>query len=364
LDLAPVVDVNSNPENPVIGVRAFGDAPDLVARHGAAVVRGLQLGGVAACAKHFPGHGDTATDSHLAVPIVAADAATLRRRELVPFAAAAEAGVAAIMTSHVLVPALDDRPATLSSRLLDGVLRGELGFRGTVVTDALDMAGVGGEPALGRTAPAALAAGADLLCLGANQDEAVVATAAGAIADAVLTGELGADRVAGAAASAARLGGPRPAAGAPGASGAGEAAARRALRVSGPPPAQVRAPLVIELRPPANIAAGEPAFGVGDALVERDPGTTVLSLREGDPIPQANGGGRALVAVVRDAVRYPWQRRALAALVRDRPGAVVVELGWPGAPAPDGATLIVTHGGSRMSCRAVAELLTEGASDG
>ena len=362
VDLAPVVDVNSNPDNPVIGVRSFGAAPDLVARHGAAAVRGLQSGGVAACAKHFPGHGDTATDSHLALPVVGADAATLRRRELVPFAAAIEAGVVAIMTSHVLVPALDDRPATLSARVLTGLLREEMGFAGTVVTDALDMAGVGGEAAVGRTAPEALGAGADLLCLGANQDEDVAATATGAVAAAVRAGALGADRLTAAAASAARLGAPRPAAAGGGAPEAGEVGARRALRVIGPTPRPVRAPLVVELRPPANIAAGEAAFGVGDALAARDPGTTVLALREGDPIPSPNG--RALVAVARDAARHPWQRRALAALVAGRPGAVVVELGWPGAPAPDGVTLIVTHGGSRASCRAVAELLSEGASDG
>ena len=119
LDFAPDVDINSNPDNPVIGVRSFGTSPELVARHAAAWTRGLQSAGVAAAAKHFPGHGDTATDSHLALPRVDVDADTLAGRELVPFDAAVEAGTVAVMTSHIVVPALDPhRPATLSPVVL------------------------------------------------------------------------------------------------------------------------------------------------------------------------------------------------------------------------------------------------------
>jgi len=130
LDLAPCVDVNSNPANPVIGVRSFGADPWLVARHSATFVRGLQSSGVAACAKHFPGHGDTSVDSHLDLPRVDADRETLLQRELVPFRVAIEAGVASIMTSHVLLTALDaERPATVSREILIGLLREELGDR-------------------------------------------------------------------------------------------------------------------------------------------------------------------------------------------------------------------------------------------
>ena len=204
LDLAPVVDVNSDPRNPVIGVRSFGADPALVARHTTAYVEGLQSAGVGACAKHFPGHGDTAVDSHLGLPTVDVGLDVLLARELVPFAAAVRAGTLAVMTSHVLLPALDaDRPATLSPAVL-GLLRGELGFDGLLVSDAVDMAGASagrGEPA---AAVLALAAGCDLVCLGADKDEAAHVAVLEAIADAVTDGSLPEARLAEAAGRVAR----------------------------------------------------------------------------------------------------------------------------------------------------------------
>ncbi|PWU61475.1 sugar hydrolase, partial [Micromonospora globispora] len=140
LNYAPDADVNSNPDNPVIGVRSFGADPALVARHTAAWVRGLQAGGVAACAKHFPGHGDTRIDSHHDLPRIGGDRARLDAVELAPFRAAVAAGVQAVMTGHLLVPALDpELPATLSPRILGRLLREELRFQGVVVTDAVEM---------------------------------------------------------------------------------------------------------------------------------------------------------------------------------------------------------------------------------
>ena len=124
LNFAPSVDINSNPDNPVIGVRSFGDTPTVWSAHGAAWITGLQSTGVAATAKHFPGHGDTALDSHLALPVIDRSLAELRERELVPFAAAIEAGVRVVMTSHILLPQLDaDYPATMSGTILGGLLR-------------------------------------------------------------------------------------------------------------------------------------------------------------------------------------------------------------------------------------------------
>ncbi|MEQ6900158.1 glycoside hydrolase family 3 N-terminal domain-containing protein [Nocardioides sp. YIM 152588] len=177
LDLGPVADVNSNPDNPVIGTRSFGATPDLAARHVAAWVRGLQSAGVAACVKHFPGHGDTAQDSHLTLPVLEASEETLAARELPPFAAAVAAGAASVMTSHLVVPALDpELPATLSAPIL-GRLR-ELGFDGAIVSDALDMAGASGEDGSGRGIPEAavlaLVAGADLLCVGPDKEAALI----------------------------------------------------------------------------------------------------------------------------------------------------------------------------------------------
>src|SRR5207248_840352 len=138
LDLAPCADVNSNPDNPVIGIRSFGSDPELVARHVAAFVEGLQRCRVAACAKHFPGHGDTAQDSHHELPRAEGDL----EAALVPFRAAIEAGVKSIMTAHIVVPSYGELPATVSRRLLTDLLRGELGFDGLVVTDALEMRGL------------------------------------------------------------------------------------------------------------------------------------------------------------------------------------------------------------------------------
>ena len=142
-DLAPVLDVHTNPANPVIGNRAFGRTPEAVIAQALAFWRGLRAAGVLGCGKHFPGHGDTRTDSHHDLPVVDHDPARLRAVELAPFAAAAAAGAEAIMTAHVMFPAIDSqRPATLSRPLLGGVLRGELGFTGLVVSDDLGMKAV------------------------------------------------------------------------------------------------------------------------------------------------------------------------------------------------------------------------------
>ncbi|MBB85299.1 MAG: beta-N-acetylhexosaminidase [Deltaproteobacteria bacterium] len=139
LDFAPVVDVDSNPDNPVIGDRSFGGTPEIVSAHAAAFIESMQAEGVAACAKHFPGHGDTNVDSHLALPTIDLDLARLHSIELPPFRSAIEAGVASIMTAHVLFPRLDDkRPATLSSEVMD-LLRGELAYDGLVFSDDIEM---------------------------------------------------------------------------------------------------------------------------------------------------------------------------------------------------------------------------------
>jgi beta-glucosidase-like glycosyl hydrolase/CubicO group peptidase (beta-lactamase class C family) len=162
---APVVDVNNNPANPVINTRSFGEDPRAVARLAAAFVRGVQSQGVAATAKHFPGHGDTDTDSHLALPIVASDRARLHAVELVPFRAAIDAGVSNVMTAHIALPSVegDSTPATLAPRIVTGLLRDSLGFRGLVYTDALTMDGIGAGYPIERSAVLAVRAGADVL---------------------------------------------------------------------------------------------------------------------------------------------------------------------------------------------------------
>ena len=180
---APVADVNNNPDNPIINIRSYGENPRDVAAHVAAFVEGAhsdKRNPVLATAKHFPGHGDTATDSHTSMPTIAADRERLDRLELVPFRAAIAGGVDAVMTAHVAVPALapPTLPATLSPAILTGLLRQELGFHGLVVTDALDMGGVAKGFSTGEACVRAIEAGADALLMPADPDEAIRAVVA------------------------------------------------------------------------------------------------------------------------------------------------------------------------------------------
>ncbi|MBL8756179.1 MAG: serine hydrolase [Planctomycetes bacterium] len=185
---APVLDVNSNPQNPIINVRSFGEDPQLVARLGSAFARGVRSAGLLACGKHFPGHGDVDSDSHLALATVPGDGARLRSVELVPFAQASREGLESVMTGHLAVPGLGeerDVPATLSKKILGGVLRDELGFTGLVVTDALEMKGVQNAFPPAEVAVRALLAGADVLLM---PPDALAARAA--VVDAVHSGRV------------------------------------------------------------------------------------------------------------------------------------------------------------------------------
>lgn len=178
---APVVDVNNNPRNPVISLRSFGENPRLVAALGAALVRGIQDNGMLATAKHFPGHGDTEQNSHLELARVEGTRARIDSVELVPFRAAVDAGVAGVMTFHGVIPALDTTPiaATLNPRIMTDLLRGDLGFRGLVITDALDMNGVLGTMSMAEVSQRAVAAGADVLLMPTDNAEAIDAVVAG-----------------------------------------------------------------------------------------------------------------------------------------------------------------------------------------
>jgi beta-N-acetylhexosaminidase len=175
LDYAPVLDIHTNPKNPVIGDRALADKAEQVARLGAAIVRTLQSEGIAACGKHFPGHGDTSTDSHLELPLVEHPPERLRDTELAPFRAAIQARVATIMTAHVLVPALDEkRPASLSRAIVHDLLREELGFDGVILSDDLEMKAIAAEYEVPSAAVLAIEAGCDgvLICSGRHDTQA------------------------------------------------------------------------------------------------------------------------------------------------------------------------------------------------
>lgn len=195
LDYAPVLDIHTNPKNPIIGDRALAEKAEDVARLGQAIIRVMQEAGVAACGKHFPGHGDTSTDSHLELPLIEHPPERLRDVELLPFKAAIEVGVATIMTAHILMPALDEtRPATLSRRIVTGMLREQLGYQGVILSDDLEMKAIARDYQVPSAAVMAIEAGCDgvLICSG---DWETQAAALEALVYAVEDGRLSLARV-------------------------------------------------------------------------------------------------------------------------------------------------------------------------
>jgi beta-N-acetylhexosaminidase len=359
LDLAPVADVNSNAANPIIGIRSFGPEPELVARHVAAFVRGLQAVGVAACAKHFPGHGDAEADSHLELPTIHVDRETLLARELVPFRAAIDAGAQSLMTAHIVVPALDDVPATTSRAILTDLLRDELGFEGMLMTDALEMRAVSATIGVEEGAARALAAGADALCLGHDLAEESVESVAEALVQAVRSGRLPEGRLAEARDRVRRVAEWAAAAsvGEASARAIGADAAARALRSDGTVGLS-RPALVLELATEPSIAAGPtPGPGLwlqralsGSRLVQLGPGTTIDAVER--------SAGEQVVVVARDAHRHAWQRGLVEALPAAESDAIVVEVGLPAWRPPPGTAFVATYGAARVNLEAAAEVLS------
>ncbi len=319
-NFAPVADVNV-PANPVIGVRSFGSDPALVARHVAAAVRGFQRVGVAACAKHFPGHGSTVEDSHLSLPALVGPI----EAGLEPFRAAIGAGVASIMTAHIKVNA---DAATLDHAILHDLLRRELGFEGAIVADALEMKGVSARHGVVDAAVLAVEAGADALIVGHDVGETDTLRIITALDERVSPERL--EEAGARVTSLAAFARPRDA---KVDRGAALGAAERAVRVDGDI-SFAGDPSIVELRPIANIAAGEAEHGLAPRIV-----------REGEPIPDAD------VYVVRDVHRHPWMEAV------DRPGAVVVEIGLPVWRPQSARGYVSSLGGGRASLEAVEGLL-------
>ena len=353
LDFAPSADVNTADDNPIIGTRAFGSDPEIVARHVAAAVAGLQEAGVAACAKHFPGHGATSQDSHLEIPTVDADMALLERRELVPFRAAIEAGVASIMTGHLRVPALTgDTPATLSHAAVTGLLRGALGYTGPVVTDALDMRAASDAIGIPEASVRALLAGSDLLCLGSKEFEDSVRAIREHIVEAVRQGRLPGERLEEAAARVAGLKAWLATAGSSEIDrAAGLEAARRAVRVTGAPRSP-RTPSSSRSRRRRTSRSGR-SHGVSA------PGRrTWCPWRPATPTPVVSWN------VPTDArsssssgtrTGTPGTARC-STLLTARPDAVLVEMGLP-VWRPEGVAYVATYGATRADARAAAEVI-------
>ncbi|WP_235500469.1 glycoside hydrolase family 3 protein [Leifsonia sp. Root227] len=378
LDFAPDVDINSNPDNPVIGVRSFGSSPTLVAEQSAAWTRGLQSAGVAVCAKHFPGHGDTAQDSHLVLPEVDLSIEQLRERELRPFRAVIEAGARTIMTSHILLPQLDaERPATFSPTIIEGLLRGELGFRGVVVSDALDMQGASGERGIPEAAVLALAAGCDLLCIGTENTDDQLTEIEDAIVAAIEGGRLPASRVEEAAGRVLAL-----------------TAELRAEQAAVPVPLDApegrldpsdvvvaistfdisehaaqwmhahRGPCsVVRIDTVANIAVGVAPWGPF-AEVAADPesefaaafaANPTVVFTESDHPELVLAASSPVLVIGKDNHRHAFARDAIDRLRAERDSVLVVDMGWP---SDDRAYAdIATFGASRLVGRALLDLL-------
>ncbi len=386
-NLAPSVDVNTVSDNPIIGTRSFGDDPIRVSAHSAAAVAGLQAAGVAACAKHFPGHGATVADSHLELPVVDAPLDVLRARDLPPFTAAIKTGAKSIMTAHIRVPELTgDVPATFSHEALVTLLREEMGFTGAIVTDALEMQGaarVAGSTAKG--AALALAAGADLLCIGAEVDHALVEEIVADVIAAVHDGRLSLSRLEDAAARTAELAawaalpaddaaGTALLASVPSAARAtgeadsptenepdgvanlGLAAARRAIAIEGEVPPLAGA-LVVQLESPSTIAEGRVPWGVYPHVAATVGPMRVAATATSAADLHAAADGRPIVIAGRNLHRLAGAAQLVETLAAtDR--VVVVEMGWPSAWRPAGvAAFLTTYGASRANGRAAAEAL-------
>jgi beta-N-acetylhexosaminidase len=376
-NLAPDADVLDLAGSAVVGTRSFGPDTALVSRHVAAAVAGLQASGVAACAKHFPGHGSTGDDSHLSLATVSGTLAEIRVRDLPPFTAAIDAGTLAVMPGHLRVPELTGAmPATLSPAAVTGLLRGELGFTGVVICDALEMKAASSVFGIPEAAVLAVIAGVDLLCLGRDTDEAMYHAVRTAIADAVASGRLSGHRLeeaasrvaslrarlatgrddqdasafAGASAvGAGVLAGPGTGAG----DGIGLVAARRALRRSGPLPTTLVDPLVVEVEPEENIAAGRFTWGFEPwAAVKRIDPAAGDGAAAGSIL--AASAGRPLVLAVRDARRV---LSLVGEVLAARPDAVIVEMGVAAWTPPPGTAYLATYGASRVCAQAAAEAL-------
>jgi beta-N-acetylhexosaminidase len=366
VNFAPCVDVNSHPDNPVIGVRSFGSDAEMVARHGRAWVAGLQSTGVAASAKHFPGHGDTAQDSHVSLPVVNRSLAELRERELLPFAAAIDAECRVIMTSHILLPQLDsNHPATMSRVALHDLLRGELGFSGVVVSDALDMAGASSSLGMARAAVAALHAGCDLLCLGTENTDGQLTDIERAVKSAVAEGTLSSERVSEAAGrvrglaedliAAQRTAGPPPRS-AP--SWPGDAAALIHAFDVQPGASNWRARAsggytVVRLEADPNIAVGVTPWGpfAFEGLTTQ-PMYVITSEQSGLPAFQPD---QPVLIVGRDIHRHPFARQAIDSLRFHQVDVLVVDMGWPSEDRRYAD--VATYGASRLMGRALLEWL-------
>ncbi len=376
VNFAPCADLALDPASTVIGTRSFGDRPADVAAYVTAFARGLEAGGVAATIKHFPGHGATAVDSHLALPRIAAPAGVLRVRDLVPFASAIAAGAASIvMSAHVLVPALDAaNPATLSAAVLTGLLREQLGFRGVIATDCLEMAAIADAAGTAAGAVRAVTAGADLLLVSHHLERA--GEAADAIVAAVERGTLPLERL---AAAAARVGELRARYARPHPTDA-EVAPDLAQRAAQAAVTALGDDLRLAAGKPVTVISFEGALsdGVSDVRARRPSLSAALRARRWKsellrvPLEPERGdldllvaelaslGARNFVLVIRQARLHAGQRAAVKRILALAPDAIVICAGEPfdAAAIPSARRVACIYGDEASALEGCADVLS------
>jgi len=380
VDLAPVADLSLQPRSTVVATRSYGDDPDRVAAFAIAFARGLERAGVAAALKHFPGHGSTAEDSHVALPRITADAATLRSRDIVPFARAIAARAASlVLTAHIVVDAFDAaRPATISPAVLTGLLRHELGYDGVIATDCLEMDAIAGGTSTVRGAVEALAAGADLLLI--SHQLQLAHAAADAIVTAVNEGDIALSRLRAAHARVLalreRLARRTPLAGAVDEDAPREAARRAPTAVRGEPRLRAGKPVTVisfEGEAADNAALSGRTTSVDTASLNaalRQRGWKSEIMRAPLEPAAANVdvllehvaalGDRDFVVMTRDAHLHPAQHDAVARVLRQAPDALIVSARAPYDALlwPEARRVLCIYGDQTISLDGCADVLT------
>ena len=355
LNLAPVADVATQIDNPIVAVRSFGNDPDLVSRHVVSAVKGLRSAGIASCIKHFPGHGGVLEDSHHDLPQLSGEIGELINSHLKPFISAIDERVEAIMMGHILLSAIDSTsPASCSSLVTRKLLRKDLGFDGLVVTDALDMGALGGTKKIHTSALRAISAGADLLCFSGLYDQSsFVESSLAAIREVVEKGEIDSKSI---EQNAERIRSWRP----PVATDSSPASLPEASKFKSGVHHQGKLSIttdqisLIELSADPTIAAGFVGWGLRRPFMRAG---VKVKLESSDIDLSTNSQG-CLVVAFRDAFRDNKILSALERINRSRPDAIFVDMGWP-TWSFNPRNIVRTFGSSALASEIAVALLTE-----
>ena len=354
LTFAPVADVVTFYDNPIVGVRAFGSSPSLVSRHVSQAVQGIQSAGVGACLKHFPGHGPLLEDSHHTLPRVTLALDEYEVGHIEPFANGIAAGAAAVMVGHLIVEALDlNNPASLSPDIIRGYLRGEMKYQGLVVTDALDMGALGGIPSIDQSALNALRAGANLLCFSGLADQSeFIARSLIHVKSGLINGDIdrghfenSSERISDFKKDFSLTQGFE----AP----IEPASLAKGFHISGSIYLESHDVCVLEVTTTPTIAAGNVEWGIAQFLRRLG---VVCEMQTFDSA-KAEHDGKKMVIAFKDAFRDPLLLDALRALETSHPGAIFIDMGWPTLEFSP-RNIVRTFGSSSISSEVVAQLLT------